>query len=487
MIFCYLFFLLFLSPTISAQNFDSKLHEAYLDVLSLKLNKARAIKNLTFDHNIDKAFQVYILSLSDVLELLLVKNQVQYDKYRSHQRDYHNAIKDISDEDDFIDFVGTEIQVHTSLARIRYGDQISGAFKLIRSYNTIKKFDSAYYDSNPYFLKTAGLLNIMLDLFPDQYNWILSMFQVKPDISEGFKQLEKLSKLNSVFRLESMMLYAISESFFGNNKSAGYNIFKNQYENNFNNLLYNYLYGISSIKTQNNDQAIICFDSCIKFEGNFLNIPLINYYRAESYLKKREYNKASLLYSFYLDRPNGNEFIKDTYYKLFHINLLLGDSSTALRDLENIKSKGGLDTGADKYAYNRISNNYSPNLLLFESRLLFDGGYYDQSLKILESFKMSKPYNQEDQAEYFYRKARNLQKTGKYEAAIESYQIVADNESISQYYFWANSWIQLGNIYRIRGNAEYASDCYKRAASYKGKEYRNSITTEAKAALKELN
>lgn len=483
--FCYPFILLFIPPSTFAQNFDPNLADAYQDVLSLKLNNARTIKNLSFNNNADKAFQVYILSLSDILELLLVKSESLYEEYHNNQKDYINTLKDIHDDQAFIDFVSTEIKVHGSLARIRYGDQISGAMKLIRAYNTIKKYDSTYYDIYPYFLKTAGLLNIMLDLFPDRYGWVLKMFRIKPDISEGFRQLEKLSKLNSIFSFESMMLYAISESFFGSNKSTGYELFKKQYNEYHNNLLYNYLYGISSIKTQNNETAVNCFDSCIKFEG-YLKIPLINYYRAESYLKKLDYKKASLLYSFYLDRPNGNEFIKDSYYKLYHINLLMGDSLKAAENLEKVLKKGGLDTGADKYAYIRISNSYYPNLLLFESRLLFDGGYYDQSLKILDSIDSSKLFHQGDKAEYYYRKARNHQKLSDYESATENFQKIVNNESISEYYFWANSWIQLGNIYRMNDNLVKAEKCYKQALDYKGKEYKNSITTEAKAALKEL-
>ena len=81
----------FIPHSISAQNFDPNLDSAYQDVLSLKLYEARKIKNLSFNNNKDQAFQVYILSLSDIIELLLVKDDALYQEYHNTQKDYINT------------------------------------------------------------------------------------------------------------------------------------------------------------------------------------------------------------------------------------------------------------------------------------------------------------------------------------------------------------------------------------------------------------
>ena len=146
-----------------------------------------------------------------------------------------------------------------------------------------------------------------------------------------------------------------------------------------------------------------------------------------------------------------------------------------------------MQTGADRYAYNRITNNYIPDSTLFKSRLLFDGGYFEKSIQTLSANKISKYVKTEEKCEFYYRYARNYQLLKAFETSIDYYNKVIEIQGSEEFYFWGNALLNLGHIYSGLKNYPEAKEYYKRALNYKGESYRNSIRTEAKAGLKKIS
>jgi hypothetical protein len=421
------------------------------------------------------------------LDLLLIKNETKYKSYFEKERNHNRQLEHLNDNDPFVAYLKIELKVHRGLLKIRYGDRITGALNLIQAYRQISNYEKLHTTDNKYTLKTMGLLNVIISLFPDHFNWILNMMQVHPDITKGINYLKEFAESNSTFSREGILIYALSKSFYSNQPSHAEDIL-NAHVKQFNNsLLYSYLYGLTSIKNRNNDLAIVCFDSCLKYDRDYLQIPLINYYRAESYLKALNFNKAAYLYDLYLGNPNGDEFIKDSYYKLFNLSVLFN-----IPDLEkekyknNVLTKGSLITGSDKYAYYRINNNYVPDSTLFKSRILFDGGHFKKSLEILGSKNLSAYNKTEEKSEYLYRYARNYQELAKLNQAIEYFNKVINLKGAERYYFWGNSLLNSGYIYTQNGNYIKAEELFKNALKYKGEEYKNSIKMEARTAIRKL-
>ena len=200
------------------------------------------------------------------------------------------------------------------------------------------------------------------------------------------------------------------------------------------------------------------------------------------------YNKAAYLYKLYLEKPNADEFIKDSYYKLFNLSNLFNipdEEQDVYR--ANVLNMGSLNTGTDKYAYQRINHNYKPNITLFKSRILFDGGYYEQSLEVLASHGLSSFATLEEESEYLYRQARNYQELSKADLAIEYFKRVVFLEEAEQFYFWGNSLLNMGHIFAQKGDIDNARRSFQRALKYKGEEYKNSIKMEARAGLRMLD
>jgi len=470
-----------------AQNFDPQLVEVYNHFLDLRLREEPEIlhsKEFASDEN--KALQVYIKNLGQVLDLLLVKDEDKFNTYQKNERLHYQMLEKLNGDNPFVAYLKIELKLHHGLLKLRYGDRITGAFSLIQAFRLINNYEKTYTD-HPYTLKTTGLLNVIISLFPDQLNWLLNIMQVHPDITKGVSYLKELSQSTSIFRREGSLLYALSLSYYTHNAGEALVLLKNKSDEFDNSLLYKYLYGLISIKNRNNLSALQHFDSCLNFGRDYLQVPLINYYRAESYLKELNFNRAAYLYKVYLEKPDGDEYIKDSYYKLYNLAVLFHIPDQNINVYKNgVLTEGSLNTASDNYAYTRIVNNYHPDETLFKSRVLFDGGYYKRSLEILESQGPETFSGIEEVSEYLYRYARNYQQLDETSVAVEYFNKVIAVEGAESYYFWGNSLLHLGNICIVTGEPEKAREFYKEALRYKGEEYRNSIRMEAKMGLKKM-
>jgi len=480
--------LLFSLIPVFGQSYNKELVYAYQKVLDLNFrNGSPTLSKDTYESSDDKVFRIYILNLQNTLDLLLNHNPEKYKSLNRIEKEYNQKLNELNKNDSFVNYLEIEIKVHRGLLRIKYGDRLSGAFNLIQAFRNIRSFEEKY-PGHIYTLKISGLLNIILSLFPDKYDWVLNMFQIDPDFTKGMNYLKELSETKSVFMREGLLLYTLCESFYGNNSGEAVSQLISRKSIFDKSLLFSYLVGLYSIKNRSNEQAIEYFDNCLSFGRSYLQIPSINYYRAESYLKELNFNKASYLYNLYLTKPDATLFIKDANYKLYNLSFIFNIPDEHHENYRlKVLSEGNLETGADKYAYNRIIKNYVPDSTLFISRLLFDGGYFEKSIRILKAAESSDYRKTEDRCEFYYRYARNYQSLSEYEDAIDFYNKVLEISGSEGFYFWGNATLNLGHIYSMKGSYIKAREYYKLALKYKGDSYQNSIKTEAKAGIKKIS
>lgn len=186
----------------------------------------------------------------------------------------------------------------------------------------------------------------------------------------------------------------------------------------------------------------------------------------------------------YVNEFKGKTFLKAAYLKLAYHYLLHQNKEKYNYYLQEIPKHGNEITDEDKAAEKESKGSGSPNVYLLKSRLLFDGGYYNESYTSLIrankiDFKTSK-----EQLEFIYRLGRIQHKKKNYNKAITYYQIALKNGASYPYYFSANAALNLGLIYEELENNVKAKYYFEQCLTMKNHEYQRSIDQKAKAGLK---
>jgi len=150
---------------------------------------------------------------------------------------------------------------------------------------------------------------------------------------------------------------------------------------------------------------------------------------------------------------------------------------------KEVMARGSTDTEADKQAQKEAASNRWPDKLLLQARLLNDGGYHREALKLLHGKTASDFKSIEDQLEFSYRVGRLYDDIGADNEAIEFYkQAIEMGESRKEYYA-ARAALQIGFILELKGDKTNAITWFQRCLDMKDHDFKNSLDQKAKAGI----
>ncbi len=128
-----------------------------------------------------------------------------------------------------------------------------------------------------------------------------------------------------------------------------------------------------------------------------------------------------------------------------------------------------------------------PNRLLLEARLLNDGGYYREALRLLHGKKTTDFPLIEDRLEFAYRVGRLYDDLGADNDAIPYYkEAIALGEKRKEY-FAARAALHIGFIYEERKDRPNAISWFEKCISMKDHDFKNSLDQRAKAGIGRCN
>jgi tetratricopeptide (TPR) repeat protein len=328
-----------------------------------------------------------------------------------------------------------------------------------------------------------GLFHILLGNMPAKYKGVLKTFGFVPDMQLGLYELKKAVNEPHIFQQESMMLICIIEHFI---LKSDENISKLEalVKKEPNDLLASYLYTSLLSKSSKGYLAYNLIQN-LKQPPGALPFPYLHYLKGTLFLQKGEYGQAQVELKSFIKEFHGENYRKDTYYKLSLASNLKGDSLLAKKYMDTVRLTGKAQVECDKHAESVASKNSLGNKDIIHAMLLFDGGYLKEAKKILDEItvnNLNTPY----QLELLYRKGRVYHELKLETEAIALYKQVIMLQQEEKYYFAPNACLQLGYIY-LKQDQEMAKLYFNKAMSYSGHEYENSINTKSKAAINKLN
>jgi tetratricopeptide (TPR) repeat protein len=469
--------------------FDQTLEQSYSKILTFHFNEAEKLlqqeKTEKPGNDLIHLYKNYIFFLKAFVseekqdyELLLKHASVTLEEIKTSKENVASPLHL---------FVQSEIYVQLAMVKIKFGDNISAANDMRKAYKLIHRNEELF----PNFLlnkKISGLLNVLIGSVPEKYQWLLNYAGINGKINEGILQLQTLYDSTeenglSSYRPEILFYQGFIYSVLSIQSDSS-NLMTKMKPLVKSYPLIAYVYTNILMKQGRNDEAIETFDSAL-LNGSPYAFIFFYYKRGLARLRKMDL-EAKSDFDFYLKNYKGINNIKSTYQKLAWIALLKGDTAGYHSYLLQCKQHGNTILDEDKNAAEESNSNELQNVYLLKSRLLFDGGYYNEAISTITSHPLDDFPSYNDRLEVTYRLGRILQMKGQIEKAILYFEKTLKNGLSSKRYFAANSSLMLGQIYEEKGEFERATSYYKQTIEIKSDEYKNSMDQKAKAGLERI-
>ncbi len=484
-----LFLWCFLNSTASWASFDfsPQCDSAYAEILNLRIDKAKTHLVLATQADPDNKVPLLLENYIDFLAVYLNEEESDFDNLKKVSDARIDIVKKDKSNSPYKLYIQAEIHLHLAFSKFKYNEYFTGLLEVRRAFKLIEQNRNKYPDFRPN-LKLHGLLNALIGVIPGKYGWGLRLFGMDGDLVYGMGLLKELSNENYRFQQETRILYSFLLLYLESKPNKGYAILKEGNEPELGNKFSYYAMATMALYSKQNKQA----DSLLNFslnnlteEDGYAAFPYLNY--LAGVVKLQQLNpEAKRHFDAFLSVQKGKNNIKSTYQKLAWFSLLNDDKEAYDQYIAKVNTEGQSVIDADVQAQKEHDKEQVPAKDLLKARLLFDGGYFERALQILNASAYNGNGDVALQLETIYRKARVYDEMGDKEKAVESYLKTVELGSDEKFYFAANAALHLGYLYEDRGELETAAMHFKQALEMKDHEYKNSIDQKAKAALQRI-
>ncbi len=462
---------------------------AYELVMSLRFEEAKILIEQARQTDKDNLFYLYLENYEDFLSAFISEDKALFDQLEKNKSNRLDQLEKLKDSDPFKVYLMGNINLQWAVVRLKYGEYFTAAFEFNRAYRAINQNAEDFPDFFPNQI-SLGVIHAMVGVVPDQYQWLLQIVNMSGTVDQGREELQR-ALLASVKSNEYGMLQNEIRFYLG---FIDMNLYPNSLQTDdwllsmqqadTNNLLLKYMTINVLMKTGHNDRALEVLES-INPHIPYYPFFFLSYLQGECELRKLDTRKAIVSYLNFIDHFKGRNYIKDAYRKIAWSRLLQADTVGYKQMLAKTILNGQAEVGIDKEAEQEAESNQIPNTLLLKSRLLFDGGYYQEATKVLNAMDNTL-LNQEELVEKYYRIARIAHKTGDFQKAKTDYRRTIDMGKYLSEYYAANSALMLGEIFEAEGDTATAILLYKECLDMDFTTYRNSIRGKAKQQLSRL-
>ncbi|KAA0993911.1 tetratricopeptide repeat protein [Dyadobacter sp. UC 10] len=470
-------------------DFTPRLQKAYFEIQKLRLPAARKLIEAERKDKPANAFIPYLDNYADLHYLLIAEDKVAYKSMSAQESLRLNIVGKMSDHSPYKRFLLAEIRLHWAFAKLKYGDQVSGSWEIIKAYKLLEENRKKFPDFIP-TLKSLGLLHILIGSIPDNYAWVAKIIGLKGSIQNGINELRLVQKEEPFFRQEAELIDLLIHAYTLKLTPDQQKRIRQWPDEQPDNLLLHFFATTVLMKEGQSEQALTFLHNAPRGDA-YVDFPFLQYLKGEIELQKGQYMNAAREYSLFQKQYHGFNYVKDSYFKLFMCHWLAGRDSEATAFAKKISGAGETIIEADQLA-DRIGREYLAGQIgikqkiLYKARYAFDGGYLEEASAALKNISESTFETVPEKAEFNYRKARILQKSGQTTSAIQHYERCLQLTKDTSPGFGASSALHLAYIYLEKNQKQTSIGYFKKAMRFKKHEYKNSIDNKARAALTDL-
>lgn len=489
-IYISLLLIFFFTSTYAHFDFNTNCKTAYSNIISLKFVAAQGLISEEKRNNPSNHIPTLLDNYVDFLTLFVSENEGQFNILQAFQKNRLSILEKGDKNSPYYLYAQAEINIQWAFVKVKFGNYISAAADINSAYKLLIKNQAIY----PNFIpnkKSLGLLHVLIGSIPDQFKWATDVIGLDGNVNQGIQELKTVINLSANNNEYSFIIpeCAFLLSFVLMNLESAqeeleqhYRLLNSLDKNNL--LLYYSRARIASQLGKNDD--VIQLLSNYPSGNDYFPFPYLDYLLGKALLNKLD-PTANIHFQNFITYYKGKNYIKAAYQKLAWYYLIVkNDPGLYAKTVAKAINNGYDGIGEDKEALKEAQNKIVPNIVLLKTRLLFDGGYYLRALNTLldKSNNYFKP--PKDELEFYYRMARIYHKMAYLDKAIGLYETTVKLGEQYEYYFASYSAFMLGSIYEEKKDTAKAEYYYKKCASMKNHEYKDTIDAKAKAGLNRL-
>jgi len=477
--------LCFINTTITAQ-FDNNLkcHQIFQKILALDIDSANVLITDAKLKQTDNRYLLLLENTSAFLNLILQQRSSDFEQYSHKWKERIEKIAGSTHNSPYLLNTQAEIYFQTAVVYFIFDKFFESALCLRKSYIFINQNNTLYPNFTPNN-KLLGLFNVALSIIPSKYQLFASWLGYVGNRDAGFRMLENYyaNSTESCEKNEALIYILLANYVFSDDDAKAQNLFF-EMKGNYTDLALVKLVGVvTAMKASNNYLADSLLNTFSKEKYKFA---YFDYLKGVVSLRRLNL-EAEKYFTVFLENFEGEHFVKSSYHNLLYICYLNGNYKQIPNLKQQLIEKGSEITESDKFAMKMATTEYRVNQALLKSRLLFDGGYYDEALLALNEFHINRYNTSFDTVEFYYRKARILHKLNKTIEALDFYKITIEKARLLNTYFAPYSALQVALIYEQSGSLKLAKTYLLMCLAINNSHYSGSIEHKAKSALKRID
>jgi tetratricopeptide (TPR) repeat protein len=469
-------------------DFNPRCQQAYEAIMQLRIATGIAILEQEKKAHPDNLIPYFLDNYADFFILFFNEDPVLYAKRKDLRDERLSMMEDGPANSPYYLYTQAAIRFQWGMIRLKFNEKWDAVWEIRKAYVMLKDNQKKF----PQFMPNNMLVGAMQTVFgtiPEGYRWISNILGLKGSLKQGMQQVQQAIDSNSdvavLFKPEAYYYYCYLKLFI-ENKPEDVWAFIQQHQLDTKN---NYLFALMIANiSMNNQKAAIGIKILTERNDSvqYEDIPYCNYLMGELKLSRQD-EDANIYLQRFLEKFKGKFYVKECLQRLSWYYYLHGNTEMANKYRKMILTRGNTETDADKQALKDAKSGKWPNPLLLKARLLSDGGFFAEALKLLQPKKAADFDRMEDKLEYAYRLGRIYDETGMDDNALLMYQVTVKTGSSRPEYFAARASLQMGYIYEKRKEKAKAIECYQACLDMKEHDYKNSLDQRAKAGIQRVN
>lgn len=132
----------------------------------------------------------------------------------------------MSDDSPYKNFLIAESKLHWAFLKLKFGNEVSGAWDLRSAYNLLTENLKKYPNFKPQ-LKSLGLLHVLIGSVPSSYKWITNVVGMNGTVAQGLNEISQCAKDPNEFSFEAQLYEFLIKIYIQKNRLKPYLILRN--------------------------------------------------------------------------------------------------------------------------------------------------------------------------------------------------------------------------------------------------------------------